>query len=157
MTVSNVRPLSIFTGYMLLAAGLTAKSISVICSQQRASSRRNGPASSAQRRAIVVFSVLASLSLATTWYHMFRYFEWSYDQWAIAQASGVGAGDITSTGLRLGEWLRDTSLFKQAWASTLETGPRAWWSLQIFGFCANWSVLLAAQGELGYMDWMPIT
>ncbi|KXH35370.1 hypothetical protein CSIM01_08945 [Colletotrichum simmondsii] len=145
MAASNVRPLAIFTGYMVLAAGLTAKSIGIIRNQRRASLSRNGPvAAPAYRRALVVFSALAALSLATTWYHMFRFFEWSYGQWATTQAS---AG-LDSTELRLGEWLHDTSLFKQAWASTLETGPRAWWSLQIFGFCANWSVILAAQGEL---------
>ncbi|KAG7060008.1 Alpha-mannosyltransferase alg11p [Colletotrichum scovillei] len=142
MAASNVRPLAIFTSYMVLAAGLTAKSIGIIRNQRRASLSRNGAvAAPAHRRALVVFSALAALSLATTWYHMFRFFEWSYGQWATTQAP---AG-LDSTELRLGEWLHDTSLFKQAWASTLETGPRAWWSLQIFGFCANWSAILAAQ------------
>ncbi|KAF4776064.1 hypothetical protein HER10_EVM0003299 [Colletotrichum scovillei] len=144
MAASNVRPLAIFTSYMVLAAGLTAKSIGIIRNQRRASLSRNGAvAAPAHRRALVVFSALAALSLATTWYHMFRFFEWSYGQWATTQAP---AG-LDSTELRLGEWLHDTSLFKQAWASTLETGPRAWWSLQIFGFCANWSAILAAQAQ----------
>ncbi|KAK1719580.1 hypothetical protein BDP67DRAFT_540761 [Colletotrichum lupini] len=128
MAASNVRPLAIFTGYMVLAAVLTAKSI---------------VAAPAHRRALVVFSALAALSLATTWYHMSRFFEWSYGQWITTQA----LASLDSTELRLGEWLHDTSLFKQAWASTLETGPRAWWSLQIFGFCANWNAILAAQAQ----------
>ncbi|KAL0940507.1 uncharacterized protein CTRU02_203270 [Colletotrichum truncatum] len=150
MEVSNARPLAIFTGYMVLAAALTAKSFAIIRSQRKrnaSSPPQDGSAgSSARRRAISVFSLLAALSLATTWYHMFRFFEWSYDQWAITHPV-VAATTENPEGLRLGEWLRDTSLFKQAWASTLETGPRAWWSLQIFGFCANWSVLLAVQAR----------
>ncbi|GKT57556.1 alpha-mannosyltransferase Alg11p [Colletotrichum tofieldiae] len=146
MSVSNARPLAIFTGYMVLAASLTAKSIGIIRGQQRVSSVQHGPARSTNRHAIAVFSILAAVSLATTWYHMFRFFEWSYVQWDSQQFWAAVVGGKPA-GLRLGEWLRDTSLFRQAWASTLETGPRAWWSLQIFGFCANWSVLLAAQAQ----------
>ncbi|KAF6808835.1 hypothetical protein CSOJ01_07303 [Colletotrichum sojae] len=146
MAASNVRPWAIFTGYMVLAAALTTKAIAIIRAQRRARSTGRSadgadPAPSG-RRAVALFSLLAALSLATTWYHMFRFFEWSYGQWAIAH---VAAAD--TDGLRLGEWLRDTSLFRQAWASTLETVPRAWWSLQIFGFCANWSVMLAVQSR----------
>ncbi|GKT51946.1 uncharacterized protein ColSpa_12127 [Colletotrichum spaethianum] len=146
MSASNARPLAIFTGYMVLAASLTAKTIGIIRSQQRVSSVQHGSSSPNNRRVIAVFSILAALSLATTWYHMFRFFEWSYIQWDSQQVWAAVVGG-KPTGLRLGEWLRDTSLFRQAWASTLETGPRAWWSLQIFGFCANWSVLLAAQAQ----------
>ncbi|KAF6808052.1 hypothetical protein CMUS01_13977 [Colletotrichum musicola] len=146
MAASNVRPWAIFTGYMVLAATLTTKAIAIIRAQRRARSTGRpadggGPAPSG-RRAVVLLSLLAALSLATTWYHMFRFFEWSYGQWAIAHVAGADAD-----GLRLGKWLRDTSLFRQAWASTLETAPRAWWSLQIFGFCANWSIMLAVQCE----------
>ncbi|TDZ61517.1 hypothetical protein CTRI78_v004383 [Colletotrichum trifolii] len=157
MAVSNTRPLGIFTGYMILAAALTLKSIAIIRSQSRRRRRRRATpppkdgspvATSGLPRgaAVAVFSLLAALSLATTWYHMFRFFEWSYQQWAFARYF-EGIGMTGEEGLMLGEWLKDTSLFKQAWASTLETGPRAWWSLQIFGFCANWSVLLAVQAR----------
>ncbi|KAK2007130.1 hypothetical protein LZ32DRAFT_610559 [Colletotrichum eremochloae] len=152
MAVSNARPLAIFTGYMILAAALTLMSITIIRGQTR---RRVSPplknessaATVGSPRSHVIFGLLAALSLATTWYHMFRFFEWSYTEWATAHAFKEGVAASGDEGLRLGEWLRDTSLFRQAWASTLETGPRAWWSLQIFGFCANWSVLLATQAR----------
>ncbi|KAK6224543.1 alpha-mannosyltransferase alg11p [Colletotrichum tabaci] len=143
MSVSNARPLAIFTAYMLLAAGLTAKSIGIIRGQRRDSRFADHPAPAV---ALAVFGLLAAVSLVTTWYHMFRFFEWSYLEWDSRQLR-TAVIDAKSPGLRLGEWLRDTTLFRQAWASTLETGPRAWWSLQIFGFCANWSVLLAAQAQ----------
>lgn len=75
---------------------------------------------------------------------MFSYFSWSYNDWKIARlAVGMpvlGDGNI-------GDWLHDTKLFKQAWASTLSSPDRAWWSLQIFGFCANWSVTVGIQCE----------
>ncbi|KAK2038740.1 hypothetical protein LZ31DRAFT_588169 [Colletotrichum somersetense] len=156
MAVSNVRPLAIFTGYMLLAAALTLKSVAIICGQKRRRvppPPKNGTFAAAvgspSPQIIFGFGFLAVFSLATTWYHMFRFFEWSYTQWAMVHAfhENVTAPGSDEKGLRLSEWLRNTSLFKQAWVSTLETGPRAWWSLQIFGFCANWSVLLAAQAK----------
>ncbi|GJC96785.1 alpha-mannosyltransferase alg11p [Colletotrichum higginsianum] len=131
---------------MLLAAGLTAKSIGIIRGQRRrVSGSADRPAPTVV--ALAVFGLLAAVSLATTWYHMFRFFEWSYLEWDSRQFWAAVVGGAKPPGLRLGEWLRDTTLFRQAWVSTLETGPRAWWSLQIFGFCANWSVLLAAQAQ----------
>lgn len=132
-SVSNFRPLAIFSGYMTLAAALTASCVLIICKGTKAS--RSKP----RRKTAALFSALAVFSLATTWYHMFCFFRWSYEQWATAHP---GADPAI---LHLGAWLRDTTLFKQAWASTLETAPRAWWSLQIFGFCAHWSVMLAVQ------------
>ncbi|KAJ6441195.1 putative AC transposase [Purpureocillium lavendulum] len=154
MAESNARPIAIFASYLLTAAALTAASIAIACAGTR---RPRGsvapvapspgpasppPAAAASRRRharLVLFAGLAALSLATTWYHMFAFFRWSYLQWSASRR--------VDDGLRLGDWLRDTALFKQAWASTLETPPRAWWSLQIFGFCANWSLALAAQAR----------
>lgn len=138
--VSNARPLAIFFGYLILAASLTAACIAII---RAGPGRRTSPQSTPTRRpraAVAVFVFLAVSGLAITWYHMFRFFFWSYEQWALVHPEG---GDT----LRLGNWLRDTKLFEQAWAATLETAPRAWWSLQIFGFCGVWSVMLACEGE----------
>ena len=52
--------------------------------------------------------------------------------------------------MQLGPWLRDTQLFKQAWASAMETDERFWWTQQIFGFATLWSVVLGSEGELDY-------
>lgn len=143
--VSNVRPLAIFTGYMITAAALTYTCISILLSSGIAG-RRQAKNNAPRPLAILLFSLLAALSLATTWYHMFRYFRWSYLDWA--EVHVLPWGDLDpSAGPYFGSWLRDTSLFRQAWASTLETPARAWWSLQIFGFCAHWSVMLALQAQ----------
>jgi hypothetical protein len=136
LDVSNARPIAILAGYLTTCAVLAAISISSI--YRKAASSKS---TVRRRNAIIVFSALAALSLATTWYHMFRFFQWSYQQWESAQLEKLDGE------LHLGEWLRDTTLFKQAWVSTLEQPPRAWWSLQIFAFCANWSVMLAWQGK----------
>ncbi|RGP67559.1 alpha-mannosyltransferase alg11p [Fusarium sporotrichioides] len=134
LDVSNARPIAILAGYLTSCAILAALSISTIY-RQAVSSK----SASRRRYAIIVFSALAALSLATTWYHMFCFFKWSYQQWESTRLEKL------DDELHLGEWLRDTKLFKQAWVSTLEQPARAWWSLQIFAFCANWSVMLAWQ------------
>ncbi|KAK4663643.1 hypothetical protein QC763_610200 [Podospora pseudopauciseta] len=133
--VSNARPLVILASYMVTAVALTVRCIGIV---------RRHPVQKAKRSAgsLVLFGALAVVSLATTWSYMFGYFRWSYFDWA-ANAPSATADDQ----LHLGEWLRDTSLFKQAWFSALETSGRAWWTLQIFGFCAIWSVMLSVQAK----------
>ncbi|KAH7136367.1 hypothetical protein EDB81DRAFT_656986 [Dactylonectria macrodidyma] len=140
ISATNTRPIAILAGYMATAAALTAWCISIIRSRP-AVAGLSASEKSRRRTAVAVFGVLAALSLATTWYHMFRFFQWSYLQWAASHPLD------DPSALYLGRWLRDTGLFRQAWASTLETRPRAWWSTQIFGFCANWSVMLATQSK----------
>ncbi|KAF3026479.1 hypothetical protein E8E14_012978 [Neopestalotiopsis sp. 37M] len=139
--ISNARPIGILAGYLLACAGLTVFCIRIAW-KRAASARADIKHSSRRRDATILFSALAALSLATTWYHMFCFFQWSYRQWAAA-ASPLDDGNK----LYLGAWLRDTTLFRQAWVATLETPLRAWWSTQIFGFCAVWSVMLAAQTQ----------
>ncbi|KAM0389565.1 hypothetical protein ACHAQC_008877 [Fusarium culmorum] len=134
MDVSNARPIAILAGYLIACATCAGISIRTIY-RQAVSSK----AASRRPYMIIIFSALAALSLAITWYHMFGFFKWSYQQWESTRLEKL------DDELHLGEWLRDTKLFKQAWVSTLERPPRAIWSLQIFAFCANWSVMLAWQ------------
>ncbi|KAK0667827.1 hypothetical protein QBC41DRAFT_132694 [Cercophora samala] len=134
--VSNARPLAILASYMVTAAVLTIRCIGIV---------RRHPTQKAKRSAasLALFGSLAAISLATTWSYMFGYFRWSYFDWAANAAPNATADGE----LHLGEWLRDTSLFKQAWFFALETPARAWWTLQIFGFCAIWSVMLSVQAK----------
>ncbi|KAF7553474.1 hypothetical protein G7Z17_g3621 [Cylindrodendrum hubeiense] len=143
--VSNIRPIAILAGYLATAVLLTSWCIAIIRVRLGVATGLSPIGEARRRSAMTVFSLLAVVSFATTWYHMFRFFEWSYIQWAVS--SGFEQVSADPNGLHLGQWLRETQLFRQAWASTLETPPRAWWSMQIFGFCANWSVLLAAQAK----------
>lgn len=131
----NATPLAILASYMVTAVALAVCCIRVIRGHPPRASRPSAVS-------FTVFTTLSILSLATTWSYMFAYFRWSYLDWAASSSPPVDANQ-----LRLGEWLHDTSLFKQAWFSALETPARAWWTLQIFGFCAIWSVMLSVQGK----------
>ncbi|PHH82717.1 hypothetical protein CDD82_5072 [Ophiocordyceps australis] len=129
----NARPLAIFAGYLATAAILTTACLATIVSPARPRRRRSA-------LVMTLFSLLAALSLASTWYYMFSFFHSSYLDWKTAQHLQPDAP------LLLGDWLRDSALFKEAWAATLQTPERAWWAQQIFGFCASWSLTLAVQG-----------
>lgn len=139
---SNIRPLSIFTGYMVLAAALTA-----ICLKTTRSSR--SALAGTTRVKVALFSFLAVVSFGTTWYYMFEFFRWSYIDWATSQSPALGPEVYTWSGIRLGDWLRQTTLFRQAWVSVLLSPEKAWWSIQIFGFCAILSAMVSVQGMLG--------
>lgn len=137
-TESNLRPISIFSCYMIVCVFLAGKCIHTSCQQ-------SVPKGAQQR--VVAFTILAIISLATTWYHMFRFFQWSYFDWISSThhaTSTIQSGD----GLQLGDWLRQTRLFEQAWVCVLRTPEQAWWSMQIFGFCAILSAVIAIQCKL---------
>lgn len=151
MIVKHGRPLAIFIAYFTANAVLLTTCVCVILSPRRrvngvtpsqaSGDYRHGRSATSRRvLATVLFTALAIFSLATTWYYMFRFFQWSYTDWAQRQNLELASDWY------IGAWLRDTKLFRQAWASTLETAPRAWWSLQIFSFCASWSVMVAVEG-----------
>jgi hypothetical protein len=49
--------------------------------------------------------------------------------------------------LALGRWLKDTSLFRDAWEIVTERSRRYWWSQQIFLGAAAWSVFVGIEGK----------
>ncbi|TCD66358.1 hypothetical protein EIP91_001464 [Steccherinum ochraceum] len=69
-----------------------------------------------------VFSVLAILSFAHTWYYMLAYLFWSFREYERETGGLVGKSVID----RLSSWLMDTGLFEQAWA-IVSTNPMPWW------------------------------
>lgn len=149
---SNIKPLAILASYMATAVALTIRCIAI------ARDRRSQKAV-ARPAVVALFATLAAVSLAATWSYMFAYFRWSYLDWAARSPAAAAAAEDEQQQLRLGEWLRETSLFRQAWFSALETPARAWWTLQIFGFCAIWSVMLSVQGaypECYFLDGSPV-
>jgi hypothetical protein len=52
--------------------------------------------------------------------------------------------------LALGRWLKDTSLFRDAWEIVPERSERYWWSQQIFLGAVAWSVYVGIKGESSY-------
>jgi hypothetical protein len=130
----NLRPLAIFSSYMILAALLTVITIRTILQKAKSSSY--------SLLRISIFSVLASLSLATTWFYMYQFFALSYRTWAL---NGYHKG---VDGLQLGEWLGDSQLFEEAWGTACATPQRYWWTQQIFLLTTFWSLILGAEGNL---------
>lgn len=122
---SNLLPLSLFSGYFLLVAILTGLiSYDVLYRDLRAfpPSQDTRQRSSNREKHVKLFTALAVLSVATTWYHMFKYLSLSYRGWAYEMGENVPLGlwgnhDSTkhdNTKLALGRWLKDTSLFRDA-------------------------------------------
>ena len=156
---SNLRPLSIFGGYLLLASALVGfVSYDVLYKAYRAlppsqDTRHRQPS---RERHVQLFAVLATLSLATTWYYMFSYFTLSYRVWAHEMGKGLPVGLWSQGGifeggqlrLALGRWLSDTSLFWDAWEIVIERSKRYWWSQQTFLGAAAWSVFVGIEGRI---------
>lgn len=134
---SQARSISVFVAYMLINVSLILRCLSTISSQYGAETKG---ASRPQRR-IALFTALAIFSLVMTWYHMISFLIRSYRDWALDHPELHT--DLLS---RIGFWLNDTYLFQQAWAAVIETEPRFWWTVQIFGFASVWSVFLGVEG-----------
>jgi hypothetical protein len=155
---SNLRPLSIFGGYLILASALTVLiSYSVLYKASRAlpPSQDTRQRQSNREKHVQFFAILALISLVTTWYHMLQYFGLSYRVWAHEMGEPVpptlwGENGYIAFGtlrLALGRWLKDTSLFRDAWEIVTERSRRYWWSQQIFLGAAAWSVFVGIEGK----------
>ena len=148
---TNLRPLSILGGYLALGLTLPFLILSGVFNRLR---HRRIPLRAQVR--LAVFFCLAIASLTTTWYHMFRFFVRSYTDWASSDPVSVpsriyGQNGVEIRGgqgsLYLGQWLKETQLFRQAWETVIIGSGRWWWSQQIFLFTTGWSVFLSRAGE----------
>lgn len=155
---SNLRPLSMFGGYLVLASGLSGLiSYDVLYKAFRSlpPSQDTRHRQSNREKHMQIFAILAVLSLAMTWYHMLQYFALSYRVWAHEMDEPLpltlwGENGYFAFGtlrLALGRWLKDTSLFEDAWEIVIERSSRYWWSQQIFLGAAAWSVFVGIEGE----------
>lgn len=129
--VSNARPYGIFASYMSTCLAL---SIFIIVKLFDKTEKLHAvdPSRLPQRKQVVLFAVLAAASLLTTWSFMFRYFEWSYDNWLTVRSQHKLDPSVKHWGL----WLKETSLFREAWESVIIGHDRYWWSHQIFYFAS---------------------
>jgi hypothetical protein len=151
----QARSLGIFIAYNTTCFLVACRCIGIIA-REKSRGRASAPSSSTAqndetrtRRRMRLFSVAAALSIATTWYFMIRFYIHSYETWVDRHTTHQAqqGEDRDSSIVLLASWLRDTQLFEQAWSAVVETPTRLWWSQQIFGFCAGWSVFLGLQGE----------
>lgn len=95
------------------------------------------------RRHIRTFSLLAAVSLCTTWYFMFNYFRISYQTWVMWRTKYAVSQDMMHWGL----WLRESSLFREAWDAVIVGHARYWWSHQIFFFACALGLSLEERGK----------
>jgi hypothetical protein len=144
-TTTNLRPIAIFSSYMLLAVILAAVNLRTIIIKHK--SRRPSTSTAIPPSRILIFSVLAAASLATTWFYMFQFFAWSYRTWVYKSYVRMASAYLRGPGvLDLGDWRRDTKLFEQAWGSACESPQRYWWTQQIFLFTTIWSLFVGVEG-----------
>jgi hypothetical protein len=138
---SNTRAYVIFFSYLALCASLTIfiiqrllKSYAVL---SKSTTARKPP-----KKHVLIFVFLATASLATTWYHMFQYFRWSYTVWSTWRSFYTLDPDHLHWGL----WLRQTSLFREAWETAITAYSRYWWTHQIFFFACGLGLDLEMNG-----------
>ena len=151
--LSNIRPIWILSGYLLLACTLTGSILRLLFKIGKSSYSRLSW-DWRHWKNVVVFASLSAVSLGITWYHMLAFFALSYRTWAYKNdvplperlwgpAGIVGEGAVTP---KLGPWLKETTLFKNAWETVIDGPAKFWWSQQIFLITAVWSVFLGVKG-----------
>jgi magnesium-transporting ATPase (P-type) len=126
---SNVRPYGIFITYLSTCLAVAVFIITKLVGR-RQNLQAAAPSPKPPRTHVVIFAILAACSLLSTWGFMFRYFQWSYDNWLALRSQHGLDPSVKHWGL----WLMETSLFKEAWASVVIGHNRYWWSHQIFFF-----------------------
>jgi hypothetical protein len=141
--VTNIKPYAIFAGYMLTCLS-TAIFIAFRAIQRFLALDRLG---TVPKRDVWLFTALASGSLLTTWTYMFRYFEFSYQNWLLSRAHYA----LDPTATHWGLWLKETSLFKEAWEMVIADHKRYWWSHQIFSFAMGLGLYMEQKGTAYYL------
>ncbi|KAL2009055.1 hypothetical protein VTN00DRAFT_7249 [Thermoascus crustaceus] len=142
--VDHYRSLPILITYLLIALMLTESIVRRLYRRYRYLKSQSQTEWLTRRRNVALFTLLAILSLGSTWYYMFSFFAYSYHDWA-CERGVLGGNGMDVRKLEL--WLRDTKLFKEAWETVSETPQRFWWSGQIFLWTVGWSLFLGVMGR----------
>lgn len=150
----QTRSLVIFAAYNTTCLLVACRCVHIITREKRRGPVSSPPSSTQHddariRRRMRMFGAAALFSILSTWYFMIRFYVHSYQDWLVRNAVLQASKQEDGSGLviLLASWLRDTKLFEQAWSAVVKTQTRLWWSQQIFGFCAGWSVFLGFQGK----------
>lgn len=147
---SNTRAVSIFITYLSTNFFLFQLTVASIGDFSRSPSRKSN-------RGVLLFNILQSVSLGVTWYYMSSFFGLSYRSWAsdhgvplpaIPDLKSLGQVGEALAAIRLGPWLKDVKLFRDAWETVVETPARTCWSLPIFFITMAWSVFIAKEGMI---------
>ncbi|KAJ5545020.1 hypothetical protein N7461_007324 [Penicillium sp. DV-2018c] len=143
----HFKSLAVLASYLSIAAILTAICCKTIYTRYQARQKNNDWATPNRHRQFFLFTSLATLSIATTWYYMFMVFAHSYNTWVTSPEGILYLSVDMHFLVRAGLWLKKSYLFQEAWETVSETPTRVWWSGQIFGWTIGWSVFLAITGR----------
>ncbi|KAI8935191.1 hypothetical protein NX059_007782 [Plenodomus lindquistii] len=138
---TNTRPYLIFFGYLATCLGVAVFIILRLLKRafvlHKSTAARLPP-----RKHVWLFGALSAGSLLTTWTHMFRYFKISYDTWLMWRSYY----ELDPHQMHWGLWLKETSLFREAWETVIIGNARYWWSHQIFFFALGLGLYLEQKG-----------
>ncbi|KAH7396589.1 hypothetical protein DE146DRAFT_657182 [Phaeosphaeria sp. MPI-PUGE-AT-0046c] len=138
---TNTRPYLIFFSYMSTCFGVAVFIIQRIF-KKHAVLKKSTTVSVPPSRDIWLFSILAAGSLLTTWTFMVQYFDMSYKTWLMWRSYY----DLDPHHRHWGLWLKETSLFHEAWELVVVGNARYWWSHQIFFFALGLGLYLEQKG-----------
>lgn len=144
---TNGRAYFIFFSYLALCFSLSVFIIYKLVQNYNALSK-SIPTRRPAKQHVRVFALLAALSLLTTWYYMFNYFRVSYQAWAMWRSRF----EISQDKMHWGLWLKETSLFREAWETVIVGNARYWWSHQIFFFASGLGLSLEERGKSSRWD-----
>jgi hypothetical protein len=129
---TNTRPYLIFFSYILTCLGVSVFIIQRIV-KKNAALQKSATSSPPPSKHVWLFSALAVGSLLTTWGFMVQYFNVSYKAWLMWRSYY----ELDPHHRHWGLWLRETSLFHEAWELVVVGNARYWWSHQIFFFALS--------------------
>jgi hypothetical protein len=138
---TNTRPYLIFFSYMLTCFGVSVFIIQRIA-KKHSSLRKSSTAKPPPGKDVWLFSALAASSLLTTWTFMFKYFNVSYKTWLMWRSYY----ELDPHQRHWGLWLKETSLFHEAWELVVVGNARYWWSHQIFFFALGLGLYMEQKG-----------
>ncbi|KAF2678337.1 hypothetical protein K458DRAFT_436004 [Lentithecium fluviatile CBS 122367] len=138
---TNGRAYLVFFSYLGLCVFLTNFIIFRLLKSyqqlQRSATTRLPP-----RNHVRAFVILAAGSLVTTWYYQYKAFNVSYRTWMMWRSYY----DLTPDQMHWGLWLKETSLYKETWMTTIVGNARYWWTHQIFFLACVLSLTLEQKG-----------
>lgn len=142
---TNTRPYVIFFSYMLTCFSV-AVYIIVKITQKHAVLKKSTVNQLPPRKHLWLFASLAAGSLLTTWTYMVKYFNLSYRTWLMWRSYY----ELDPSHRHWGLWLKETSLFKEAWEIVVVGNARYWWSHQIFFFALGLGLYMEQKGMITY-------
>lgn len=138
---TNTRPCLIFFGYLAICLGVATLTILRLL-KRFIVLEQSAAAQLPPRKHVCLFGALAAGSLITTWGYLFQYFNISYQSWLMWRSYY----ELDPHQKHWGLWLRETSLFREAWETIVIGNARYWWSHQMFFFALALGLYLEQRG-----------